>query len=90
MWNPHRFERCPAPDAGLAARFSQGAYQYRGLLEEQGRLAEALDHFRRAVDLVPDDARALDNLVIALARAGRVDEVRIVLDQAQHYLAQVR
>ena len=53
------------------------------LLEEQGRLAEALDHFRRAVELVPDDARALNNLVIALARAGRVDEARKVLEQAQ-------
>ena len=42
--------------------------------ERQGRLAQAIDDFRAALSLVPDDFAALSSLGLLLARAGRAPE----------------
>ena len=49
---------------------------------EQGRPQDALDRFRRAFALVPDDTQAGNNLVTALIQAGRLDAAREVFMQA--------
>jgi Tfp pilus assembly protein PilF len=43
-------------------------------LQDQGRLDEAIVHFRRAVALDPEGADARNNLGAALASKGLVDE----------------
>ena len=51
-------------------------------LAAQGRQAEAIDHLREAVRLVPDYTDALSNLGAALGRSGRFDEAIDVLAKA--------
>ena len=51
-------------------------------LQEGGRTTEAIDHYRRAIELKPDYTPALSNLGTALRAAGRVDEAIAVYSQA--------
>jgi len=44
------------------------------LLADQGKLAEAMQHFERALQLSPDDAETYNDLGFALARQGKLDE----------------
>ena len=44
------------------------------ILLQQGRLAEALEHFRRVVELLPDSASAYNNLAVALNASGQPRE----------------
>ena len=43
-------------------------------LAERGRIDEAIEHYRKALDIEPDYAEAHNNLGIALADRGRIDE----------------
>jgi tetratricopeptide (TPR) repeat protein len=43
-------------------------------LAEQGRLGEAIEHYREAINIKPDDAVVHFNLAVALGRQGRLDE----------------
>jgi tetratricopeptide (TPR) repeat protein len=55
--------------------FSADAHNYPGLaLEQQGKYAEALAHFTQAVQLMPDLAKARNNLAKALVIEGQIDE----------------
>lgn len=45
-------------------------------LRQQGRLAESVDAFERALERAPGDARTLSELAHALRRQGRADEAR--------------
>jgi tetratricopeptide (TPR) repeat protein len=58
----------------LDSASSYGHNNWGNLLMEQGEVAEATDHFARAVALTPDYAQAHNNLGIALARQGRIAE----------------
>jgi len=44
------------------------------LLENQGRIEEAMDHYHQALQIDPNNSEALNNLGIALADKGRFDE----------------
>jgi tetratricopeptide (TPR) repeat protein len=41
---------------------------------DQNKLAEAIEHYRRALQMRPEDAEALNNLGVALARQGKLTE----------------
>ena len=43
-------------------------------LAGEGRIEEAMEHYRRALELEPDDALTYSNLGIALAAQGKMDE----------------
>ncbi len=49
------------------------------ILADQGKLAEAFQHFERALQLSPDDAETYNDSGFALARQGKLDEA------IQHY-----
>ncbi len=51
------------------------------MLRQQGQLAEAEGHARRAVALAPDLASAWNNLGIVLQESGRLDEARTCLQR---------
>jgi Flp pilus assembly protein TadD len=44
------------------------------VLAGEGRIDEAIDHYRKAVEINGDSAVAHNNLAVALARRGRIDE----------------
>jgi tetratricopeptide (TPR) repeat protein len=52
------------------------------LLFGEGRVDEAMAHYRAAIDVKPDDAFARNNLGRALASAGRLEEARVMLVEA--------
>ena len=68
--------------AGLDHRASHGQYSYRlGVIAEgQGRIVEAMDHYREAVAVRPDLAKANVNLGTLLARQNKYDEARPYLE----------
>ena len=51
-------------------------------LLEAGRFEEAIDHFRRAVDIMPECAEAHNNLGNALAKVGQSDEAIVHFHRA--------
>jgi protein O-GlcNAc transferase len=53
---------------------SEGHNALGNLLQDQGRLEEAIGHYRQAIGLAPDDPIALNNLGCALVRNGAVAE----------------
>jgi Flp pilus assembly protein TadD len=56
------------PDCGMAHN------NLGTLLKDQGHLAEAMDHYHKAIQINPNSPEALDNLGVALAAESRVDE----------------
>jgi arylsulfatase A-like enzyme/Flp pilus assembly protein TadD len=80
------FERAAALDAGFApAQLNIGSARmalYVGRGRNPADLAQALDHFRRAVELDPASNPALRGLASALTSAGRVDEALPVWEKA--------
>ena len=51
-------------------------------LHENGRVDEALDHYRRAIELQPDYAPAFNNMGISLVQKGRLDDGVIAYERA--------
>jgi tetratricopeptide (TPR) repeat protein len=51
-------------------------------LSQAGRFEEAIDHYERALRIIPDDADAQDNLAIALQRTGKLPEAIAHYEQA--------
>jgi protein O-mannosyl-transferase len=49
-------------------------YNFAGILASQGRMAEAVDHYRQFVAMQPDDADAQQNLGNALFSLGQAEE----------------
>ena len=80
------FDRAVALDAGFApAHLNIGSARmalYSGRGRKPEDLAQALDHFRRAVELEPASNPALRGLASALTSAGRVDEALPVWERA--------
>ncbi|HSQ79239.1 MAG TPA: sulfatase-like hydrolase/transferase [Candidatus Bathyarchaeia archaeon] len=80
------FERAVALDAGFApAHVNIGAARmasYFGRGRNPDDLAQALDHFRRAVEIDPVSNPALRGLASALTRSGREDEALPVWEKA--------
>jgi len=50
--------------------------------EQEGRLADAIAHYREAVERLPRDAGALDRLGFALGRSGQTDEALAIFERA--------
>jgi Flp pilus assembly protein TadD len=69
-------------------------------LAKEGRMAEALDYFDRAVGISPDSVEAHFNRGVALAKLGRIDEATVEFsrvltlkpdtDAARHWLEILR
>jgi hypothetical protein len=57
-------------------------YQLGNVLRENGDCNEAIPHYRRAIELVPEHWNAWNNLGICLASLGRHDEARITFEKA--------
>jgi arylsulfatase A-like enzyme/Flp pilus assembly protein TadD len=80
------FGRAIALNAGFTPAYvNSGAAHmalYLGRGQDPGELAQALDHFRRAVELDPASNRALRGLASALTSAGREDEALPVWEKA--------
>jgi arylsulfatase A-like enzyme/Flp pilus assembly protein TadD len=80
------FGRAIALNAGFTPAYANigaahlGRYLGRG--RDPSELAQALDHFRRAVELDPASNRALRGLASALTSAGREDEALPVWEKA--------
>ena len=59
------------------------AHLLLGALDElEGRLAEAIAHYRAAVERLPGDAIGLDRLGFAVGRSGRTDEALALFERA--------
>jgi protein O-GlcNAc transferase len=52
------------------------------VLAETGRLAEAIEHLRRVIEIEPDYAGGHNNLGAALARSGALDDALLHLEKA--------
>jgi tetratricopeptide (TPR) repeat protein len=61
--------------AGCYARLGRDAYQ-------AGRSGDAIEHYRRAVDAVPEERQHWTGLALAYARAGEVARGQATLEQA--------
>jgi tetratricopeptide (TPR) repeat protein len=73
----------PRMDAIAERRGGMLVHVSRGLaLVSSGRADEAVEAFRRAIELAPDDVAARTNLGDALARLGRLEEAREILEEA--------
>jgi len=57
-------------------------YQLGNVLREDRNCEEAIPHYRRAIELVPDHWNAWNNLGICLASLGRYDEARSTFQRA--------
>ena len=73
-WTCRRGHR-PFPEGpGDQARPRGGPRQSRLALASRGQVDEAIAHYRKALEIKPDDVRAHNNLGVALAGRGAVDE----------------
>ena len=52
------------------------------VLADQGKLAEAIEHYQRALQIRPENVEALNNLGVALARQGKLAEASDPFKQA--------
>ena len=50
--------------------------------EQEGRLADAIAHYREAVQRLPADAAALDRLGFAVGRSGQTEEALALFERA--------
>jgi tetratricopeptide (TPR) repeat protein len=68
---------------GLNAKASEGQYHFRlgVILEKQGRAAEAMEEYQRAIQLDPSTGKAEVNLGTLLARQGKLAEAREHLER---------
>jgi hypothetical protein len=68
-------ESVPFFERSLAIRDTERAHTWLGLaLADQGRLEEAIGHYRASLALDPQSVEAHTNLGAALAQLGRIDE----------------
>ena len=56
-------------------------YDLALVLDRSGRLREAVDEYRRALDRNPNHGNALNNLGVALVRQGRLDEAALQFER---------
>jgi tetratricopeptide (TPR) repeat protein len=82
--DPELFRRVTARRGEVEAENPRFLYNTAVVLQQQGRAAEAMEEYRRAIDLAPDYDGARLNLGDLLLAAGRVDEAiaqfRAILD----------
>jgi tetratricopeptide (TPR) repeat protein len=69
----HVFREVTQALAELASDRAIGDYERGVQLQDNGQLAEAIDCYRRAAALKPDDSRTLNNLGVAWKQGGRPD-----------------
>lgn len=67
----------------LASDDAEAHYNFAWVLDERGRFAEAVEHYRKAIDRNPNHADAHYNLGLLSVREGRRDEA------AQHFSAAI-
>ena len=73
VWTALRWIDCGAT---VALYPDDGGFHYNlaNLLKAEGRLEEAVSHYRQAIDLEPESAQARNNLANTLQALGRLDE----------------
>src|SRR6266513_252865 len=80
----HDSEKLWSHAIGIDPRSHIGEYNWGTTLAEQGKLAEAIEHYRMALHLKPDYAQAHNNWGNALAQQGKLAEA------VEHYQTALR
>ncbi len=66
----------------LAQEDAAAILERAGRLEEEGKIAEAVQLYGEILDKYPDNARAYNNFGAVLLRAGKVEEAKFAFDKA--------